>query len=122
MAPSITLSIVGLICAAVGNAALNGPQVTAAPALLRGRVVNAIDPTSAGQIGVNPVTSDLGDPFSYVLTKLGTANPVVTWDGSVYHVSNSMEWWTRSTDGHSLVHRRAHGLLDYRDDYYYRRQ
>ncbi|KAI1758621.1 hypothetical protein GGR53DRAFT_528958 [Hypoxylon sp. FL1150] len=86
MAPSLTWFAASVISAAAATSA--GPdssQITSAPMSLEDRDIFAINPTSSGQIGINPVTSDLGDPYSYVLTKLGTSNPVVTWDGSVYH-------------------------------------
>lgn len=87
MVPGFTWFAAVVISAAVTSAVPDGPQITSVPTLLKDRDIFAINPTSSGQIGINPVTSDLGDPFSYVLTKLGTSNPVVTWDGSVYHVS-----------------------------------
>ncbi|KAI6090333.1 hypothetical protein F4821DRAFT_229091 [Hypoxylon rubiginosum] len=85
MVPGFTWFAAVVISAAVTSAVPDGPQITSVPTLLKDRDIFAINPTSSGQIGINPVTSDLGDPFSYVLTKLGTSNPVVTWDGSVYH-------------------------------------
>ncbi|KAI0836246.1 hypothetical protein F5Y06DRAFT_274599 [Hypoxylon sp. FL0890] len=82
MAPSSTWFFASVMLAAVTSALPDGPKITPPPANPN---ILAINPTSSGQIGINPVTSDLGDPYSYVLTKLGSSNPVVTWDGSVYH-------------------------------------
>ncbi|KAI0513130.1 hypothetical protein F5B22DRAFT_612373 [Xylaria bambusicola] len=48
-------------------------------------IIAAITPTSAGQIGINPVAAELGNPSDYVLTDFGPNNHVVTWDGQVYH-------------------------------------
>ncbi|KAI0116139.1 hypothetical protein F4776DRAFT_666462 [Hypoxylon sp. NC0597] len=82
MAPSSIWFFASVMLATVTSALPDGPKITPPPANPN---ILAINPTSSGQIGINPVTSDLGDPYSYVLTKLGSSNPVVTWDGSVYH-------------------------------------
>ena len=62
----------------VGNAAVvttipNKPTPT-----LKGPVLFAITPTTAGQIGINPVTSDLGDPDTYVGQIHGTDTQYIT--------------------------------------------
>jgi len=65
------------------------PHITPAP-VLRARASEqnkAIVPTASGQIGVNPVSSELGSPDDYLLTNLGPDNPLVTYNGQTYQVS-----------------------------------
>ncbi|KAI5194219.1 hypothetical protein E4T38_09652 [Aureobasidium subglaciale] len=45
----------------------------------------AINPTGSGQIGVTPVTDDLGDTGVYHLSDLGPDHPVLTISGNEYH-------------------------------------
>jgi hypothetical protein len=44
--------------------------------------VKVVIPTSTGQIGVNPVPSDLGDPITYVGEIYGTDTQYITVDDS----------------------------------------
>jgi hypothetical protein len=104
MSPSIKLFSAAVTLGVVVNAAPDAAQVTPAPILLQSRAINAIDPTSSGQIGVNPVSEELGDPSSYVLTNLSPNNPVLTWDGSVYHASHYLERCPTFTYSYLLVY------------------
>lgn len=42
--------------------------------------VDAIVPTTAGEIGINPVESDLGDPATYLGEIYGTDTQYITMD------------------------------------------
>lgn len=69
------------------------PRITTAPDLARRQAdvkVAAVVPTSEGQIGINPVSIELGDPDVYVFTDFGPNNPVVTWDGKTYQVAHPL--------------------------------
>jgi hypothetical protein len=74
------LSLVGQ-----GNAALITPRPKTAFATptvkARGDFkIDAVVPTTAGQIGINPVESDLGDPDTYVGSIYGTDTQYITLD------------------------------------------
>lgn len=60
--------------ASVGNANLitTDSHNTQATGILKARVVDGIVPTTSGQIGVNLVESDLGDPYTYIGQIYGT--------------------------------------------------
>lgn len=80
MAPNIIWLGAALVSAAVAIAAPDGAQITAAPTLI---------PRQTQTTGNDLVSEELGNPTDYALTDLGLNNPVLTWDGKVYHVSNS---------------------------------
>ncbi|KAI0538385.1 hypothetical protein GGR58DRAFT_501219 [Xylaria digitata] len=88
MAKNIKWLGTALVSAAVVAAVPDSASITPGPSLPNPSadvIIAAIDPTSAGQVGINPVSVELGSPNDYVLTDLGPNNPVITWDGSVYH-------------------------------------
>jgi len=69
------LSLVELGCTAVAMTASVTVQATPT---IKNRGVFAIDPTKPGQIGVNPVASDLGDAASYIGDIVGTDTKYIT--------------------------------------------
>lgn len=74
-------------------------HITSTPASIQSRasfVNHAIVPTSSGQIGINPVSEELGNPNNYILTDLGPQNPVLTLSDNVYHVIHFKKSVTRS--------------------------
>jgi len=77
MAPNIFWLSAAFFSAALAIAAPDGAQITAAPKFIQARQ----------SIGVDSVSEELGNPTDYALTDLGPNNPVITWDGKVYHVS-----------------------------------
>lgn len=101
-----------LLSTAAAFAAPDGPRITPAPKLVRSRLdaggneVKAIVPTESGQIGINPVSAELGNPDDYLLTYLGPNNPIVTWNGHVYQVSEQSLSMSSSQSVYkiSLVH------------------
>lgn len=58
---------------------------------VHGRGEKAIEPTSAGQIGVNPVESDLGDANTYIGVVYGTDTLYITVTDTVTNVSCSFQ-------------------------------
>lgn len=78
-----------LIASTVVLASPSPPRITTSPDLARRQAsvhIAAIVPTSPGQIGINPVSNELGNPDEYIFTDFGPNNPVVTWDGKTYKV------------------------------------
>ncbi|KAE9364360.1 hypothetical protein N431DRAFT_105536 [Stipitochalara longipes BDJ] len=65
-----------------GDAALVTSRPTATPTIKAriGRNIDAIVPTTTGQIGINPVESDLGDPSTYLGIIYGTDTQYITVD------------------------------------------
>ncbi|KAI1365560.1 hypothetical protein F5Y08DRAFT_338496 [Xylaria arbuscula] len=87
MASTIIWLGVAIMFSAGRTAASDSAIITPEPSLPEpsaGGIIAAITPTSGG-IGINPVSLELGDPSNYVLTDLGPNNPVISWDGDVYH-------------------------------------
>ncbi|KAI0972375.1 hypothetical protein F4678DRAFT_460596 [Xylaria arbuscula] len=87
MAKNLTWLYNALFSAAVAVAVTDSAFTTPNPSPsepAEGAIIAAITPTSGG-IGINPVSVELGSPSDYVLTDLGPDNPLVTWDGNVYH-------------------------------------
>jgi hypothetical protein len=73
-------------------AGTDDPRITPAPRLVQARqAIAAVEPTESGQIGINPVSVQLGDPDDYLLTYLVPDHPVLTWDGTVYHVRERVQ-------------------------------
>ncbi|KAI8630263.1 hypothetical protein F5Y19DRAFT_429489 [Xylariaceae sp. FL1651] len=88
MAKNIAWLGTTLVSAAVVMAVSDSASITPNPSLPvppTDVVIAAITPTAPGQIGITPVSIELGSPNDYVLTNLGPDNPIVTWNGDVYH-------------------------------------
>ena len=76
-----------------GNAALITTLPKATPTI-QARIdakINAIVPTTTGQIGINPVESDLGDPSTYVGSIYGTDTKYITVDSWTTKVSSKFD-------------------------------
>jgi len=58
----------------------DAPLTARATPTINIRGQNAINPTTSGQIGVNPVQSDLGDPDTYIGEIYGTDTQYITID------------------------------------------
>lgn len=56
------------------------PNVALPTPTLKENGILAIVPTTAGQIGINPVISDLGDPDTYIGEIFGTDTQYITLD------------------------------------------
>jgi len=74
------LWIIIIAFVAVVEALLITPKPTATPAHHARGIggIKAIVPVSSGQIGINPVISDLGDPLTYVGEIFGTDTQYIT--------------------------------------------
>ena len=57
-----------------------------------GPKIDAIVPTTAGQIGINPVESVLGDPDTYLGTIYGTDTQYITIDAATTKVSSNLDF------------------------------
>jgi hypothetical protein len=77
-----TLPILVLTLFSISHAFVITPRANVArpTPTLKDDGIKAIVPTSAGQIGINPVISDLGDPDTYIGEIFGTDTQYITLD------------------------------------------
>ena len=89
----LPLSFCFLILVFQGDAALITSRPIATPTIEAriGPKIDAIVPTTAGQIGINPVESDLGDPDTYLGTIYGTDTLYITMDAATTKVGLNID-------------------------------
>jgi hypothetical protein len=90
----LPLSLCLLSLVGQGDAALITSRPAATPTI-KARIapkIDAIVPTTAGQIGINPVESDLGDPDTYLGTIYGTDTQYITMDAATTKVGSNLDF------------------------------